>query len=188
MHRYAVSHVGVTPYSSVLSSMLARYRAQMTTQSPPSHERMLKKVDFIWINRSVRNMEWFLKLLANCEQEQDLQESAAINGESSKSDRFLDIHLYFTEIKKEDSIGFVPLNLVARVYEQTYHRDVFTQLKSKTRVGRPDWGALFHKILAPYGEDKTRHVDVFFCGQKSMADAIEIECLKHAITFHQEHF
>jgi hypothetical protein len=149
------------------------------------------KVDFIWINRSIRNFEWFLKLLTSFEEEQELYEkmaSTATDNTIQKNGRFLDIHLYFTDIKKEDIIGFVPLNLVARVYEQAFKKDMFTQLKAKTHVGRPEWSSLFEKILARDGQIKKRDANVFFCGPKTMAETIKEQCIKHAIYFHKEQF
>jgi hypothetical protein len=109
--------------------LLAQYRLSNSKEASSDTQRRLMKVDFIWINRSIRNFEWFLKLLTSFEEEQELYEkmaSTATDNTIQKNGRFLDIHLYFTDIKKEDIIGFVPLNLVARVYEQAFKKDMFT--------------------------------------------------------------
>ncbi len=148
-------------------------------------------MDFIWVNRSIRNFEWFLKLLSTFEEQQELYENLSRTEKNSinqQSDRFLDIHLYFTNIQQEDSIGLFPLNLVARVYEQAYQKDVFTHLKTKTHVGRPEWSSLFDKILTKDNQHKKRDTDVFFCGPKTMCDTIKTQCNKHKIFFHQEQF
>jgi len=102
--------------------------------------------------------------------------------------RFLDLHLYFTDIKQDPNIGSVPLDLVTRVYEQAYHEDVFTRLKTKTHVGRPNWDELFDTILAKDSQNKKKGAAVFFCGPKSMTEMVKAACTKHKIKFHKEQF
>jgi hypothetical protein len=125
---------GITPYASILSSFLAQYHARASGDVSTGSKGRTIKLDFVWINRSVDNFEWFLKLLANFEQEQELRESMPamtndkmINGNNG---RFLDIHLYFTGIKQDINIGSVWLDLVTRVYEQARLEDVFIRLKA----------------------------------------------------------
>jgi hypothetical protein len=172
--------------------LLAQHRYQRSNVAAlHDPHRRLTKVDFIWVNRSIHNFEWFLKLLSSFEQEQELDKNLSNTEEEEtklRRSRFLDIHLYFTDVKKENSIGFFPLNLVARVYEQACQQDIFTHLKAKTHVGRPEWSSLFDKILGRDDEIKKIDADVFFCGPKTMADTIKIQCNKHKIGFHQEEF
>ena len=100
--------------------------------------RRLKKGDFIWINRDQKNFEWFLNLLRQFEQE---QEYYLASNEAEK--RFLDIHLYFTEIKHDENISNVPLDLISKVWAQVAGQDIFTSLKSKTHINRSEWDTLY---------------------------------------------
>ena len=72
--------IGVTPYASVLQSIMARYRRDKT-QCPRCHHQWtgdiaeaglgrLRKVDFFWINRNQFSFEWFVRLLSQLEVEQ----------------------------------------------------------------------------------------------------------------------
>jgi hypothetical protein len=191
--------LGITPYASILSSLLAQYRDRNCCGTSFGSQKRLIKLDFVWINRSMDNFEWFLKLLASFEQEQEYCENIAnkttgdtVNNNNSSSSssngRFLDIHLYFTDIKQDVNIGSVPLDLVTRVYEQACHEDIFTRLKAKTHMGRPNWDELFEEILVENSENKKKDVNVFFCGPKSMGEVVKTECIKHKLKFYKEQF
>jgi predicted ferric reductase len=139
----------------------------------------------------MKSFEWFLKLLANFEKEQESWEHTATTSMENTIEgrhRFLDIHLYFTDIKQDSNIGSVPLDLVTRVYEQAYQEDVFTHLKTKTHIGRPNWDELLGAIVAKDSQRDKKDVCVFFCGPKSMTQPIKVACTKHKIKFHKEQF
>jgi hypothetical protein len=127
-----ISFSGITPYASILSSLLAQYRDRNCCGASFGSQKRLIKLDFVWIHRSMDNFEWFLKVLANFEKEQTFCENIAnkrkvdtINDDNENNNgRFLDIHLYFTDIKQDVNIGSVPLDLVTRVYEQACHEDI----------------------------------------------------------------
>ena len=186
--------IGITPYASILSSLMAQFRASRTIcnhcQGMNYHSkglaehRRLKKMDFIWINRDQKNFEWFLHLLQQFEQEQE-QYLASNPGEQ----RFLDIHLYFTEIKHDENIGSAPLTLVTNVWAQMAGEDIFTSLKSKTHIGRPDWDQLFGHLLPGEENASTANdVNVFFCGPTTMGATIKEHCIAHRFRFHEEKF
>jgi hypothetical protein len=71
--------IGITPFASILQSVVCRYR-QVKQQCPScSHTWAdsiatvmgnLRKVDFFWINRDQKSFEWFVKLLSELEIEQ----------------------------------------------------------------------------------------------------------------------
>ena len=65
----------------------------------------LRKVDFFWINRDQRSFEWFLGLLEQLENEQEMEEAAR------ESEKFLDFHLYFTQALKKTDMKAVGLQL-----------------------------------------------------------------------------
>ncbi|CAF3983059.1 unnamed protein product, partial [Rotaria sordida] len=134
------SGIGITPYASILSSLMARFRMLRTVckhcQGINYHGKhrlenhRLEKVDFIWVNRDVKSCEWFLHLLRQFEVEQD--EYLAANRDER---HFLDIHLYLTGIKKDDNIGQAFLHHVINLWAEDVGDDMFTGLKSPTHFG-----------------------------------------------------
>ena len=185
--------IGITPYASILSSLMAQFRASRIVckncQSINYHRtglvenRRLKKVDFIWVNRDQKNFEWFLNLLRQFEQEQEYYLAS-----NSDEQRFLDIHLYFTEIKHDENIGNVPLDLVTKVWAEVAGRDIFTSLKSKTHVGRPKWEDIFDKLVSGENASTANDVNVFFCGPATMGTAIREHCVTNRFRFYEEKF
>jgi NAD(P)H-flavin reductase len=185
--------IGITPYASILSSLMAQFRASRIVckhcQNINYHckglveNRRLKKVDFIWVNRDQKNFEWFLNLLRQFEQEQEYYLAS-----NSDEHRFLDIHLYFTEIKHDENIGNVPLDLVTKVWAEVAGRDIFTSLKSKTHVGRPKWNEIFNQLVSGENASTANDVSVFFCGPSTMGNAIRDHCTTYRFRFYEEKF
>lgn len=71
--------IGVTPFASILQSIMHRYwKARHTcprcnfewSSEIPQSIMNLRKVDFFWINRDQRSFEWFVNLLSQLEIEQ----------------------------------------------------------------------------------------------------------------------
>jgi NAD(P)H-flavin reductase len=185
--------IGITPYASILSSLMAQFRASRIVckhcQGINYHtkglveNRRLKKVDFIWVNRDQKNFEWFLNLLRQFEQEQEYYLAS-----NSDEQRFLDIHLYFTEIKHDENIGNVPLDLISKVWAQVAGEDIFTSLKSKTHVGRPKWDQLIERLVSGENASTANDVNVFFCGPSTMAKSIREHCTEYKFRFYEEKF
>lgn len=185
--------IGITPYASILSSLMAQFRASRVVckncQSINYHRRglmensRLKKVDFIWVNRDQKNFEWFLNLLRQFEQEQEYYLAS-----NSNEKRFLDIHLYFTEIKHDENIGNVPLDLITKIWAQVAGRDIFTSLKSKTHIGRPKWNDIFEQLISGDDASTANDVNVFFCGPSTMGRTIQDHCASYRFRFYEEKF
>lgn len=185
--------IGITPYASILSSLMAQFRLSRHVCSQCNHidydirelreNNRLEKVDFIWVNRDQKNFEWFLNLLRQFEQEQEDYLAA-----NSNEKRFLDIHLYFTEIKNGENIGNVPLDLVTKIWTQIAGYDIFTSLKSKTHIGRPKWNEIFDKLIENEASPTERDVNVFFCGPRTMGRSVQQLCLEYRFRFHEEKF
>ena len=185
--------IGVTPYASILSSLMAQFRASRLVCKNCQHinyhrkglleNRRLKKVDFIWVNRDQKNFEWFLNLLRQFEQEQEYYLAS-----NADEQRFLDIHLYFTEIKHDENIGNVPLDLVTKVWAEVAGRDIFTSLRSKTHVGRPKWDEIFDDMVSGGNASTANDVNVFFCGPSTMGKAIREQCASHRFRYYEEKF
>ena len=185
--------IGITPYASILSSLMAQFRASRTVckhcdginynSKSLMQNRRLRKVDFIWVNRDQKNFEWFLNLLRQFEQE---QEYYLASNEQEK--RFLDIHLYFTEIKHDGNMGGVPLAFMAEVCAQIAGHDIFTSLKTKTLMGRPNWNSLFNQLISGENASTANDVNVFFCGPSTMGQAIKGHCGSFGFRFYEEKF
>ncbi len=123
--------IGVTPFASVLQSIMHRYWAAKKvcpncdhTWSDGLHaastkDFRLKKVDFIWINREQKSFEWFLQLLSQLEMEQaeyakSQQKQLTANVPGSKdgnNNNFLDIHLYITAFNAKKDFKAITLRL-----------------------------------------------------------------------------
>ncbi|CAF2205958.1 unnamed protein product [Rotaria magnacalcarata] len=185
--------IGVTPYASILSSLMAQFRASSiackhcncTNYLPTdlSGKRRLQKVDFVWVNRDYKNFEWFLNLLRQFEQEQE--NYLALNPNEK---RFLDLHLYFTEIKHDENIGNAPLELVTKTWKEVTGQDIFTRLQCKTHFGRPQWENLFHSFLSMENTSTVNDVSVFFCGPSSMGETIKNRCRTFRFRYYEEKF
>ncbi|CAF1340375.1 unnamed protein product [Didymodactylos carnosus] len=185
--------IGITPYASILSSLMAQFRASYTVcqhchginyhNKGLAQNRRLTKVDFIWVNRDQKNFEWFLNLLRQFEQEQE-----AYLASNLEEHRFLDIHLFFTEIKHDENIGHAPLDFVTKVWAQVAGQDIFTRLKARTTIGRPKWDELFTSLISGANSSTANDVSVFFCGPTSLATIIRKHCAQFRFRFYEEKF
>ncbi|HEV8548672.1 MAG TPA: EF-hand domain-containing protein [Polyangiaceae bacterium] len=151
--------IGVTPFASVLESIVLRRQAGVGS---------LEKVAFYWLNRDARSFEWFAELLADLER-RDV-------------DNLVSIHIFMTG-GRGDSTAMV-LNLARNLAHTLGDRDLFTGLRSMTRMGTPDW----HAELAAAAGDDPEAVDVFFCGPPGLARSLARVASELDLRFHQEHF
>ncbi len=113
--------IGVTPFSSILQSIMYRYLASRQQCPSCGHKyhnegggggrggggRMfsLRKVDFFWINRDQKSFEWFVSLLDNVEKELTKDGCADDRG------RFLSFHLYITGALQSSDMRAVGLRV-----------------------------------------------------------------------------
>ncbi|CAF4760395.1 unnamed protein product, partial [Rotaria sp. Silwood2] len=104
------------------------------------------------------NFEWFLNLLRQFEQE---QEYSLISNSNEK--HFLDIHLYFTEIKNDGNIRNVSLDLVTKIY-------------------------LIDYLMPGENASTANDVSVFFCKPSTMSRTIQNYCAKFRFRFYEEKF
>ena len=125
--------IGVTPFSSILQSIMYRYHSSKR-ECPRCQFRWLtdlgdamqnlKKVDFIWINRDQKSFEWFLNLLSMIEADQETDaDYVCENGECRITEpgkpsaggqvagKFLDLHLYFTQALQRSDVKAVGMHL-----------------------------------------------------------------------------
>ena len=146
------------------------------------NQQRLKKIDFIWISRDLKNFECFIKLFEKfeAEQEQYLRED-------NRRSRYLDIHLYFTALqnREEGMMTMAPYDIIANIYANVIHEDMHTALKTvKTKVGRPPWRLLFSQFKAE--QQAGQNTKVFFTGLATMGAAIKRFCDEHGFRFSHE--
>ncbi|CAF0844651.1 unnamed protein product [Adineta steineri] len=184
--------IGITPYISALESLIYQLREQrckclrcgtMNYKQSALTNQKLKKIDFIWVNRDIGNISWFRNILDEFEAEQESYLAATTPSTTNSQSRYLDIHLYCTSIRSHEQamLGNLPYHLVANMYEVIQHEDMHTQLRTPTHVGRPPWKLLFAKFKAEH-----RSTNVFFTGNRIMADEIKKHCDEHTFRFQHE--
>ena len=187
------SGIGITPYASILSSLIAQFRASRIICKHCHRisynddgfwaNHRLKKVDFIWTNRDTKSFEWFLKLLREFEREQEEYYTS-----NQDEQRFLNIQLYLTGINGGKSIDNFFLHHTTNMWAEETGTDVFTGLRSPTRFGRPVWDELLQSLKSTDNSSIADDIKVFFCGLKTMGKVIREHCANLGIHFYQENF
>ncbi len=138
------SGIGITPYISVLKYLIrkTRYKPFIT-----------KKIDLIWVNRDIKNFEWF---------NEDLEyiKKNCINVK-------IQFHLYLTEkITSPEQISLIynnNLEYLNHVYKTSI--PIF--------YGRPDFKKFFHNYL---NENTQYKVGCFVCSSKAVEVAVRDSC------------
>ncbi|XP_037941975.1 NADPH oxidase 5-like [Teleopsis dalmanni] len=177
--------IGVTPFASILQSIMHRYWKARHTCPRCNHEwasdipktvMNLRKVDFFWINRNQRSFEWFVNLLSQLEIEQ------AELGHAME--RFLDMHMYITSALQRTDMKAVGLQLALDLLHEKGKRDLITGLKTRTNAGRPNWDKVFKQLQA----QKKGKVTVFYCGPPQLAKTLRFKCDEYGFAFRKECF
>nr|XP_020663797.1 NADPH oxidase 5 isoform X2 [Pogona vitticeps]XP_020663798.1 NADPH oxidase 5 isoform X2 [Pogona vitticeps]XP_020663799.1 NADPH oxidase 5 isoform X2 [Pogona vitticeps] len=131
--------IGITPFASVLQSIMFRYHTRKQTSFTQNHtlgenlqdEKMkLQKVDFIWINRDQVSFEWFLSLLTELEISQANEDPTG---------DFLEMHLYVTSALNKNDMKAIGLQMALDLLAKREKKDSITGLRTRTQLGRPDW-------------------------------------------------
>ncbi|XP_018347473.1 PREDICTED: NADPH oxidase 5 [Trachymyrmex septentrionalis] len=177
--------IGVTPFASILQSIMHRYwKARHTcpkcsfswaSEIPPTVMN-LRKVDFFWINRNQRSFEWFVNLLSQLEIE---QAELGITME-----RFLEMHMYITSALQKSDMKAVGLQLALDLLHEKEKRDLITGLKTRTNAGRPNWDKVFKQLQ----DKKKGKITVFFCGPPQLARILRYKCDQFGFCFKKESF
>jgi NADPH oxidase 1 len=163
--------IGVTPWASVLKHIY-------NIRAGPDPPRRLKRVEFIWVTRSIESFEWFQTLLSS------LEAQSARAAEAYGGPEFLRIHTYLTQKVDTDTAANIYLNTVGN------NLDPLTELRTKTQYGRPDFKRLFGAMrdglmdqsYMDIGDEKAltaqmkATVGVYFCGPSSAAREIKRAC------------
>ena len=164
--RFAVligAGIGVTPFASVLESIVLRANGGSTQPS------RLEKVHFFWLNRDQYSFEWFVALLAELER--------------GDGRGLLDIHLCMTDGRT--GVTAMGLELAREVMRAAGRSDLVTGLRTKTHLGQPDWERLLGGVAKQHASEP---VDVFFCGPPGLARRLRPLCTRFGMRFHEERF
>ncbi len=155
--------IGVTPFASVLESIVLRANGQSERPSK------LANVHFFWLNRDAYSFEWFGALLRDLEQ---LDER-----------RMLEVHLCMTG--GGAGVTALGLELAREVMHGAGRSDVYTGLRHHTHAGSPDWEKLLGAIAKQHGSEG---VDVYFCGPPGLAARLRPLCARLGMPFREERF
>jgi Ca2+-binding EF-hand superfamily protein/ferredoxin-NADP reductase len=161
--RYAVligAGIGVTPFASVLESLVTRANAG---------ETQLEKVYFYWLNRESRSFEWFADLLLDLEQRDER--------------KLVDIRICMTGGR--GNAAALALNLARSLSYDMGKPDLVTGLRTETRLCSPKFEEELNEIAERHGRDQ---VEVFFCGPPSLGRKLKRICARLGLRFREEGF
>jgi predicted ferric reductase/Ca2+-binding EF-hand superfamily protein len=152
--------IGVTPFASVLHSLLLRRKS--------THETG-RTLYFHWLNRSQRSYEWFVDLLDQAERQ--------LGEEQFR----LFIHL----TSLSHNLSNIAMQIAVDAYRERYGRDPLTHLRAVTSAGRPNWERIFAEVAVKHAG---MPVDVYFCGPPGLGKALRRAAAKFGFYYHEEKF
>ncbi|CAF3560809.1 unnamed protein product [Adineta steineri] len=180
--------IGITPFASILQSIMCRYRnrrhkcphCEFIWNNPESEELRIKKVDFIWVTREQRSLEWFISLLAQMEIEQQRLR------QNSDKGPLLEVHLYVTSAQSPIDLKalnvYLSLDLIGR--ENSSNCDAIDGLRQRIKHGRPKWEQVFTDLLS----QKKGKISVFYCGPPALSAELTTKCRKYGFAYKKELF
>jgi len=155
--------IGVTPFASVLHSILLRNKGSKSTDDNK------QIIYFHWLNRSQKSYEWFINLLSTAEKQLG-------------NERF-HLHIHLTSLTH--SLTNIAMQIALDAYRVRYKYDPLTKLKATTSAGRPDWYEIFADLSSRH---PCQPIDVYFCGPPELANSVKSACRSQGFYFHQERF
>jgi predicted ferric reductase/Ca2+-binding EF-hand superfamily protein len=162
--RFAVligAGIGVTPFASVLESIVSREQGDEPVA--------LEKAHFFWLNQDLRSFEWFRDLLREVERRD--------------TRGLLELHLHMTSGRTGATAFGVEM---ARELAHAHGLgDVATGLRAKTRMSAPDWRAELKAIARAHAPHP---VDVYFCGPHGLGVKLKRTCAELGMPFREEKF
>lgn len=155
--------IGVTPFAAILKSLFMR-------RAKGDREISVEKAHFIWMNRDQHSFEWFAEMLGGIEAQ-------------DPDRRLLDVQIYLTGVTVDMTAA--TLDVAMDVYQAETGRDLFTGLRNRTNLGRPDWPAIFRRIAAEHAGTR---VDIYFCGPPALSTVLGALAAQHGFGYHKENF
>lgn len=155
--------IGVTPFASVLASLLARSEGAAPGIGP------LRRVYFVWVARDQHAFEWFADLLRTIE--------------ARDARGLFDLRMWITSARADAAGGTlgVALDLLAA----RTGRDPITGLRARARFGQPDWDALLDEVAKAHAGAAT---GVFFCGPHGLGRVVAQAATRRGMQYRAERF
>lgn len=153
--------IGVTPFASLLRSIAARRKAGDALK--------LRRLHFVWMSSDAKSFEWFSELLAELERDDDTN--------------LFDFHIHLTGTRAD--LEGTTLELARALLHEQTGQDVVTGLEVRTKMGRPDFDALFDRFAA---EPDLPPPDVYFCGPPGLSRMLAERCAARNLRFRHERF
>ncbi|MEI9947849.1 MAG: EF-hand domain-containing protein [Pseudomonadota bacterium] len=152
--------IGVTPFASVLDSLVTRANAGALP---------LEKLYFYWVSKEQRSFEWFKDLLFELEQK-DQQ-------------ALVEMRIYLSRARA--NIAALALNVARNQAHEIGKPDLFTGLRAQTRIGQPDFERELSEIAQRHAREQ---IEVFYCGGPELGRELRRICLRHGLSFRAEAF
>ena len=177
--------IGITPFASILQSLIHRYRKAKATcpncdfklgdelLCAGDEKLAVKKVDFIWITREQRSLEWFISMLSQMEIEQ-----------AKQNDTFLETHLYVTSAKRQSDLRGIGLHLTLDAICSKEESKLIDGMKKRTHFGRPNWDVVLQNLIR---KQKGR-INMFYCGPPNLSTVLQNKCKEYNLIFKKEIF
>jgi predicted ferric reductase len=177
--------IGITPFASILQSLMNQFRQQRAKCPQCDHKisedilncgnkhLSIKKVDFIWVTREQRSLEWFISILSKMEMEQ-----------KKNNESFLETHLYVTSAKRQSDLRSVSLQITLDAIFSQEESSLIDGLRKRTHHGRPNWDIVLQNLI----RKQKGKINVFYCGLPSLANVLQNKCEEYNLTFKKEIF
>ena len=176
--------IGITPFASILQSLMFRYR-QARAQCPSCDAKLpekyisqqdklsVKRVDFIWITREQRSLEWFISMLSQMEIEQ-----------RKNNECFLETHLYVTSAKRQSDLKTISLQYTIDCLFSEEESSLIDGLRKRTNYGRPNWDIVMQNLI----RKQQGKISMFYCGPPALANTLQIKSKQYNFSFKKEVF
>ena len=161
--------IGITPFASILQTvqwyfnMLSSHSLDSLAINEEVSKYNLRRVDFIWVNRTQHAFEWFVTLLSDMERP-----------EGEGQTRVFNMRIYLTSATAMKDIKGFPLQAALLSMNTMGERDVITGLRTLLHAGRPNWTDVFDDINKKRQPDTS--LGVFYSGHPDLGNIIEDMC------------
>ncbi len=152
--------IGVTPFASILKSIVARHEQ--------GRGMRLEKAHFFWLYRGQRTYEWFSEMLEQID---------------ALRLKLLEINIYLTDTRINSTTGLLKIGM--DLVQKSTRKDVLTGLTSRTSFGQPDWDQVFYRISEEHPYSRT---NVFFCGPYPLGRVVRAAARRAGFHFRMEQF
>ncbi len=154
--------IGVTPFASVLESLLWRARAGETSAS-------LQRAHFFWLNRELYAFEWFHDLLVGLARDD-------VRGRLSAQIWLTGGHA---------GASALGLELARDLVDEGGGDDPVSGLRTRMHMGHPDWRAELEALRAAHAPVVP---EVFFCGPPGLGRTLRRVCADVGLPYREERF